>query len=59
MLHNFIDQNIDITAAKIMTIGERAEDVFYIERVGGGPLDEAAKESLRQELVARLDDKHA
>jgi [protein-PII] uridylyltransferase len=55
----FIDQNIDITAAKIMTIGERAEDVFYIERVGGGPLDEAAQESLRQELVARLDDKHA
>ena len=55
----FIDQNIDITAAKIMTIGERAEDVFYIERVGGGPLDEVAQGSLREELVARLDDKHA
>jgi len=54
----FIDQNIAITAAKIMTIGERAEDVFYIERVGGGPLDEVAQESLREELVARLDDKH-
>ena len=26
----FIEQGIDIEAAKIMTIGERAEDVFYI-----------------------------
>jgi [protein-PII] uridylyltransferase len=54
-----IDQGLDITAAKIMTIGERAEDVFYIERVGGGALDEAAQDRLREELVARLDDKHA
>jgi len=55
----FIDQDLDITAAKIMTIGERAEDVFYIERVGVGALDKAAQDRLREGLVARLDDKHA
>jgi [protein-PII] uridylyltransferase len=32
----FIEQGIDIEAAKIMTIGERAEDVFYICRESGG-----------------------
>ena len=51
----FIEQNIDIEAAKIMTIGERAEDVFYIRPESGGKLDEAALETLRQALLARLD----
>ena len=31
----FLDEGIDIDAAKIMTIGERAEDVFYISSNAG------------------------
>ncbi len=51
----FIEQNIDIETAKIMTIGERAEDVFYIRPESGGALEEAALDELRQALLARLD----
>ncbi len=51
----FIEQNIDIETAKIMTIGERAEDVFYIRPESGGALDDAALDELRQALLARLD----
>ena len=52
----FIEQGIDIEAAKIMTIGERAEDVFYISDEAGAPLADDAKQRLRDELVAKLDD---
>ncbi len=52
----FIELGIDIDAAKIMTIGERAEDVFYISDEAGNPLDELAKERLRDKLVAKLGD---
>ena len=50
----FIDQGIDIEAAKIMTIGERAEDVFYISDESGRPLDRGAREALKQALVEKL-----
>ncbi|MDH3806610.1 MAG: [protein-PII] uridylyltransferase, partial [Gammaproteobacteria bacterium] len=52
----FIAQDVDITAAKIMTIGERAEDVFYISDTSGAALDKKAQEKLRKQLVAELDD---
>jgi len=55
----FIAQGVEIEAAKIMTIGERAEDVFYISDEAGAPLDEAAKQRLHDELVAKLDDNGA
>ncbi|MDH3616919.1 MAG: [protein-PII] uridylyltransferase, partial [Gammaproteobacteria bacterium] len=51
----FIEQGVDIEAAKIMTIGERAEDVFYICYESGGPLDDMAQEDLRKALLASLD----
>lgn len=51
----FIEQHVDIEAAKIMTIGERAEDVFYIRHESGVPLDAAAQDELREALLARLD----
>jgi [protein-PII] uridylyltransferase len=51
----FARQGIDIEAAKIMTIGERAEDVFYICDEQGRPLDDDAKQQLRDTLVATLD----
>ena len=52
----FIELGIDIEAAKIMTVGERAEDVFYISDEAGKPLDAEAKEQLRNNLVAKLGD---
>jgi len=52
----FLAQRIDIAAAKIMTIGERAEDVFYICNRDGTTLDDAAQKQLRNKLVTKLDD---
>jgi [protein-PII] uridylyltransferase len=52
----FIELSIDIDAAKIMTIGERAEDVFYVSDEAGAPLDAMVKEKLRDKLVAKLGD---
>ena len=51
----FIEQAVDIEAAKIMTIGERAEDVFYISDESGNPLDEAAQKALGDALLNKLD----
>ncbi len=51
----FIEHGIDIASAKIMTIGERAEDVFYISDESGNPLTDAVQEQLRQSLLERLD----
>ena len=52
----FVEQGIDIEAAKIMTIGERAEDVFYISDETGAPLDDDARDRLHDELIAKLDE---
>ena len=52
----FMEQDVDIAAAKIMTIGERAEDVFYISDTQGRPLDEDAQSRLRERIVAKLDE---
>ena len=51
----FMEQGIDIAAAKIMTIGERAEDVFYVSDLDGNPLDDDTQEKLRTLLAAKLD----
>ncbi len=50
----FIACGIDIDTAKIMTIGERAEDVFYISDESGKSLDDNAREQLRTAIVERL-----
>jgi len=55
----FIEQNIGIAAAKIVTIGERAEDVFFIEHVDGSTLGPTDKERLRSALISTLDNKNA
>jgi [protein-PII] uridylyltransferase len=52
----FLLQKIDIAAAKIMTIGERAEDVFYICNRDGSALDATAQEQLRDRLVTTLEE---
>ena len=50
----FIEQGIDIASAKIMTIGERAEDVFYISDLSGCPLTDVARNELAQSLMEKL-----
>jgi [protein-PII] uridylyltransferase len=52
-----LEQEIDIAAAKIMTIGERAEDVFYICNRDGSALDADAKDRLRNGIVSILEAK--
>ena len=47
----FIEQGINIASAKIMTIGERAEDVFYISDASGQPLTDDAQDELRRALL--------
>jgi [protein-PII] uridylyltransferase len=51
----FLEQEFDIAAAKIMTIGERAEDVFYICNRDGSALDAEAQDRLRNGIVANLE----
>ena len=43
------------TPAKIMTIGERAEDVFYVSDEQGNALDEDAMARLRDALIQEID----
>ncbi len=51
----FIEQGINIMSAKIMTIGERAEDVFYISDLAGRALSDAALDALADSLRSKLD----
>jgi len=53
--HVFVEQCLDIENVKIMTIGERAEDVFYISDRFGAPLDDKAQKHLREEIIRTLD----
>ena len=48
------EERVDLDAAKIGTMGERAEDVFYITDRARRPLDEAAAERLRTRLMETL-----
>ena len=49
-------QDVELRDAKIMTVGERAEDVFFVTTPGGEPLDAAAQDALRTALIAALED---
>ncbi len=53
----FVELEIDIEAAKILTIGERAEDVFYISDVNSSPLGITACEELRGRLMQGINAK--
>jgi [protein-PII] uridylyltransferase len=48
------EESVDLAAAKIGTMGERAEDVFYITDREQRPLDEAAAQRLRERLLENL-----
>jgi [protein-PII] uridylyltransferase len=51
----FAQKNIDIKTARIATLGERAEDVFFITDTNGQPLDNDAASALAQQLKQDLD----
>lgn len=51
----FIEMKIDLETAKIHTVGERAEDVFYISDENGVPLSDEACSLLRDKLIERLE----
>jgi [protein-PII] uridylyltransferase len=51
----FWSEGVDIHTSKIVTVGERAEDVFYVTDERGQPLDAAAKQRLAQRLCETLD----
>ena len=50
-----MEERVEILAAKIMTVGERAEDVFYVTDAQQRPLDAAAEQQLRARLIETLD----
>ena len=51
----FLAERVDVVTARIMTIGERAEDVFYVTDDQGRPLGEAARGRLEEQLHEALD----
>jgi len=54
-----MEERIELHTAKIMTVGERAEDVFYVTDYENRPLDDAAAARLRDRLMQALDRRQA
>jgi [protein-PII] uridylyltransferase len=55
----FRAEGVALQTAKITTVGERAEDVFYVTGETGEPLSEAQRECLHRRLVQLLDRRSA
>jgi [protein-PII] uridylyltransferase len=51
----FMRERIQIHGARIVTVGERAEDVFYVTDVEDRPLDPAARTRVQAALAEALD----
>ena len=54
-----MEQHLQLHDAKILTVGERAEDVFYITDFEQRPLSAAAAQTLRENLTLALDRRRA
>ena len=54
-----LEQHLQLHDAKIMTVGERAEDVFYMTDFEQRPLSPAAAQVLRDKLMQALDRRRA
>ena len=48
------EERIDLQGARVSTIGERAEDIFYITDMDQQPLNDASAERLKERLVTAL-----
>jgi [protein-PII] uridylyltransferase len=55
----FKAERVAINGAKIMTVGERAEDVFYITETDGSQLQEESFERVKKALTLALDRRDA
>ena len=51
----FMAEKVSIYTSKIVTVGERAEDVFFVTGPQGGPLSSEARQQLAQRLSETLD----
>lgn len=49
-----MQEKIEVHAARITTLGERAEDMFYISDQNDEPLSAARLDALRSALMASL-----
>jgi [protein-PII] uridylyltransferase len=54
-----MQEKIELHAAKIMTVGERAEDVFYVTDIEHHPLDAAAAQRLKDRLSQAMAGRQA
>jgi [protein-PII] uridylyltransferase len=54
-----MQERVELHAAKIMTVGERAEDVFYVTNFDHRPLDQEAAQRLKDRLSQALDRRQA
>jgi [protein-PII] uridylyltransferase len=52
-------ESVELHAAKIMTVGERAEDIFYVTDFDLKPLAEGAAQRLKERLMQALDRREA
>ena len=52
----FMMQGLDIHSAKIVTLGERAEDIFFVTKKNGVPMDSIEAQSFSDQLKAALDE---
>ena len=53
----FLQEQIEVHAARITTLGERAEDMFYISDQNDKPLSADRLEALKSALLASLTTK--
>ncbi|PID37596.1 MAG: [protein-PII] uridylyltransferase [Pseudomonadales bacterium] len=52
----FLEQGIEVHSARITTLGEKAEDMFFISDKKDKVLSEGKLEILKQAIIERLDD---
>jgi [protein-PII] uridylyltransferase len=54
-----MEEHVELHAARIMTVGERAEDVFYVTDYDSQPLTPVAEHLLKERLMRALDRRQA
>ena len=52
----FMMQGLDIHSAKIATLGERAEDIFFVTKKDGSPMTQPESDNFAAALKAALDE---